>query len=1293
MNFEMEMGTYFKLKTLKERKEKIDLIVAQLEKNRKMNDPFTNLNMAEVIIEYCLLMSDNEERLQQYDQALELACNARHILKEKKQIAQLVRSYHIECFIKFHTMKYKDEEIAIQDIFELGEKIINVLKRNQNSVSDIENKGYYSLGLCWRAYGLVQQLINKSKELSIKQKHDILEKTRKLAHKALELSKNSNNRDAHILSAYIFAFVEQLPQRTLYGDKATTEEDFIGFMSPYEILFEIAHACGSIEFEYLALLNYIRLNLLRIVYAAGLSERKREIFNDIVKDFKKLSKYESIIHLPHLHFYQYSLKTYTYTTIIYFEAVSEERFQYYLNEALKSAEKMKNVYVSGAMQSAHDKIEMHHILNEVYRMKASFATSRIEKIDYLKKSEDLLLEDERISATWSPQVYNTWRDLSSIYFELSKVERNQIYLKKCVFFAKKAYSSALETDVFKDAFFEAYKIAIIAEDYQDYNLSITNYGLALDLIDKILSAGKDYPYYHDLMIYLQARLHGVKAKEEHFKGNYAQAMDLYRKASSLLQAHDLYVYESLLYDAYSLFEEASMSFIEENYKETLNIMFNITSLFDEAVTHYAEDYEPQFQYFIDRRAYDLQELFFESIKTFCIAQSNILQSLIYRNTGQSEKAIELLKEANALLTNFVDRNVHIAGYYLFANGLYGLEKSEVAIRESDFKNAAAYLAGASDQFESATQVLTSDVRLRKLCKGLKAFCQGWMYALEIMRRGKDLNNTELNTNYTLAQKSFLNAIKDLKPFRKTSNGVSGFQELVSYVYYSLLFQKTDNPSEKTKFKNIMSNALNEALQYFKEAEDMERYGFTRDLLSTLPQIEDVRETVFKPIDIPFVTYTPVFDTIREVEPTGVDFTVSLDKTQIEVYEKILYTIQITSDTSIYIKKIEGVFPKKGVKVISGIRLAKNGAVKLNRLLSPGQSLLIEFRIQAFTPLFSRKHPQLIYLSTKNEKFRVFSTPFAIQVYPKDVLKTGLVRKIDEKISRIMNIMDELRVTRGEFPIIYHNINSYHKTLSEYLMPEENKKAKKRSSKKKRFSQAPIQQMAFVDPLGDVNILYDLSKHLYPRSITSLLNIIIHEKFGHGFFYQNTTLGKKLLELEYHRKGLQLLMEELEEISNNYAFGVQWLCMSISIPNEGFAVWITLKTLEKLIEIYEHDQQFIQQLQLEIKNIKKMMFESESLKIKHDYFSLKYETPINPYARGYDLFSQIEDKYGEKCVSKALEIATDVSLTRRQISRMPNTLRNDKNCADKRLEKIALSNLEIEKNIVETFETAAKKLLL
>jgi hypothetical protein len=241
-------------------------------------------------------------------------------------------------------------------------------------------------------------------------------------------------------------------------------------------------------------------------------------------------------------------------------------------------------------------------------------------------------------------------------------------------------------------------------------------------------------------------------------------------------------------------------------------------------------------------------------------------------------------------------------------------------------------------------------------------------------------------------------------------------------------------------------------------------------------------------------------------------------------------------------------------------------------------------------------------------------------------------------------------------------------------------------KKVRASKIPIKQMAFVDPLGDVNILYDIEKYLYPSSIASLLNIIIHEKFGHGFFYQNTTLGKRLLELEYHRKGIILLTKELEKLSDKYATGVQWLCMSTSVVNEGFAVWIVLKTLGKLLEKNsKNDHEFFQQIHHEIESITKMVFSNEDLNIKHEYFNLKHGSPINPYTLGYNLFLQIEEKYGELCVPKALQIVADIHLTKRQISRMPSIVKNDKNCADIRLAKIAHSQLEIERNNVILFE--------
>ncbi|MFX1466512.1 MAG: hypothetical protein ACFFA5_08575, partial [Promethearchaeota archaeon] len=1159
----------------------------------------------------------------------------------------------------------------------------------------IEFADYHSIGCCWYAYGLILQLINRFKELDIKQKRKMLEKVRELALKAIELSYNTNERDARVLSAYINAFVVEITY-SMRGDKVTTEKDFNEFMSPYKILYKVASEYESIEFEFLAILNYVRLNLTRINYVLGTSEKKRALLNEITEDFKKLEEYEKIIFLPHLQFYSHLESARFYIYHVYFEVTGEKEFNSYTNKALISAARMKEIFVSSQMKSVRDKVWMNHILNLVYMMKASVSTLREEKIEYLKKCEKLLLEDEKIPVTWSSKVYSTSRDLFEIYLDMSKIERNTIYIKKCVKYAKKTYNSAIETGDLTDALFAAYVIAISSEDYQKYDLSRQYYGSASQLLNKIILAGKDYPYYHDLKTYLQARLLGVKAKEAHSKGNYSQAMALYHKASLLLQSHKQYSYDGILYNIYALFEEASMRFIEEKYEKTIQILFNVSRLFDEFTQHHGEDYEPQFQYYIDRRAYNRQQLFFESSKAFCLAQSSILHSLIYRYTGDSEEAIKLLKVANSKLAPFVDRNSHIAGYYEFTNGLFGLEKSELVAREGDYQNAASYLASAADQFEAASKVLASDERLNQLCEGLKFFCQGWMYALEIMRRDIDLNPAELEKNFTLACQFFENASNSLKIFKRTSNSVSGFQKLLNYLYFSLLFQKSDDPTEKNTLNDKILAVLSEALRFFKDAEDMERYGFVRDLLATSPQLKIIEDNIFKPIAIPFTTYTPVFETTTKFEPSGVNFVISLNKNQIEMDEEIQYSIEITSDTSVYIKQIDGMFPKKDINVVSKKQLVKNGTVEINRFLSPGHLIDIEFTIQASAPFYNKTHPRLIFLNTKNEKRRAFTSPLSIQVYPKNTLKTGVVSEINEKIDLVEDILQELGIVIGKFPILYHDINSYRETLAEYYFRyESEERGKKHRSKKTEISEIPIQQMAFVNPLGEVNILYDLETYLYPQSIANLLSIIIHEKFGHGFFQQFTTLGKKLLELEYYHKGIELLMKELEKISNKYATGIQWLAVSTLIVDEGFATWLELKTFEKLLEkTSDKDSQFIQQIHQEIESFKKTVFESEELNVKHEYFALKYEKPVvNPYIAGYDLFSQIEEKYGEKCVPKALEIAANVPLTRRQISLMPNTIKNDKNCADKRLEKIARSELKIARNNVDMFEKGAKKLFL
>jgi len=1252
-----------------------------------LDNPTTILNMAEVIMESCLLIYDTDERLQLYSVALDLIFRARRVAEDSEEKRQLLRSYHLECFVKFYCMKYRDEERSIQDVFDIGEKIIYLVEKSQTP--EIYGE-YHSLGYVWKAYGLIMQYILVSKDTSLKKRRARLTTINELVNKAVELGQDAENKDRDVLSTYVYAFAAQMNPEHLFEGGLTDEKRTV-FIDLYDNLSEVATNYNSPEFVSLAALNIVRLHMNKLI-REFVFKNKKELFTTITEQLAKLDAYKGNIHLPHLHFYQHQTMLNFNMYQVYFEAVDETEFEVYIDVALRTAEEMRSIYSSSKMIALRERLELHHLLTDTYLMKASLVTSRAEKHRYLHKCEEMLLEDEKLPSTWSTESYNIWRDFSSVYFELSQVERDTKIVKKCIRYAKLAYNAAKKVKRFLDALYEVYKIAIVSEDYQDYESSTKHFEIALQLVDTILKTLSDNPYFENLKIYLQARLLGVQAKQHHRKGNYPLSVDFYREASSLLKTHNIYTQEAALYNVYSLFEEASDFFLIERYDESLKILTTITNSFDELTSDVTEDSVSHFQYHMDRRAYDQQLVFLETVKTFCAAQSNILQSLIYRNTGDSRKAIALLDEANTLLSEYTDRDVHIAGYALYTNGLYALELSEVAIRDSEYRNAASYLASASDQFASAAKTMSTDEGLRRLCEGLHSFCHGWMYALEILRRDIDLNIVELSEKFIYAHQSFVKATQELEIFEKTSNSVSGFERLLSYFYYSLLLHKTDDQNKKTEYKDKMVTMLTEALEKFNLAEDTERFGFTRDLLATLPSLAEVQGNIFAPLKIPFSTFTPMFKTTDKVEPSGVNLDVTVDKSNFEVGEKIRYTIHITSDSSVYLQRIDGVFPKE-VKVVSGVRIAKRGSVQINSLLSAGQNISIEFVVSSSTPLYSRKHPQLIYNDTKNEKCRAFTKPITMRIYPKGVLKSDMLQKIEENIDLVKDIIDVLGINVGEFPVVYHNIDSFRKTLVQYYIKEDSEhKGKRRRKKRTNISRLPIQQMAFVDPLGDVSILYDLKLKLFPHSLANLLNIIIHEKFGHGFFLQHTNIGKKLLELEYHRKGIDLLMRDLEKISNKYATGFQWLRMSTIIVDEGFAVWLTIKALEKLYERITDDQ-IISQVQKEIEDIKRRAFENSSLQLEHEYFLLKHALPrLNPYAHGFYLCSLIEEKYGALCVPLAITIASDIKLTRQRIARMPTTVKNDKNCADKRLEKIALSNLKIERNNRSIFEEKMRRLL-
>jgi hypothetical protein len=131
-----------------------------------------------------------------------------------------------------------------------------------------------------------------------------------------------------------------------------------------------------------------------------------------------------------------------------------------------------------------------------------------------------------------------------------------------------------------------------------------------------------------------------------------------------------------------------------------------------------------------------------------------------------------------------------------------------------------------------------------------------------------------------------------------------------------------------------------------------------------------------------------------------------------------------------------------------MRWAKKGMVKIDRLISPGHSTIINFTVRASMPLYSRKHPQLIYFTTKNEKYRAFATPITLQIFPQNLLKTGVVNKVNKKVELVRDITQSLGIDVGEFPIVFHNLNSYRETLAEYFIHNESKENKSRKDSKK-----------------------------------------------------------------------------------------------------------------------------------------------------------------------------------------------------------------------------------------------------
>jgi hypothetical protein len=160
-------------------------------------------------------------------------------------------------------------------------------------------------------------------------------------------------------------------------------------------------------------------------------------------------------------------------------------------------------------------------------------------------------------------------------------------------------------------------------------------------------------------------------------------------------------------------------------------------------------------------------------------------------------------------------------------------------------------------------------------------------------------------------------------------------------------------------------------------------------------------------------------------------------------------------------------------------------------------------------------------------------------------------------------------------------------------------------------------------------------------------LLLHEKYGHGFFFTNTTIGRQLAILYRHgllrsvdREGLKSSYSKF--LHQEYERVIKTLQHSTLVINEGFATWMELTVLHRLRGAISQT----------VYRRKDFLFNDEQLKIlakdnDNDYFQRFEPFYASRYQEGYEYLEEIQEYFGSKCGSKcavqAMIKAADVDL--------------------------------------------------
>lgn len=145
--------------------------------------------------------------------------------------------------------------------------------------------------------------------------------------------------------------------------------------------------------------------------------------------------------------------------------------------------------------------------------------------------------------------------------------------------------------------------------------------------------------------------------------------------------------------------------------------------------------------------------------------------------------------------------------------------------------------------------------------------------------------------------------------------------------------------------------------------------------------------------------------------------------------------------------------------------------------------------------------------------------------------------------------------------------------------------------------------------------------------------LLHEKYGHGFFYIETRLGQQLTLLLRH----ELFGQKPERKGESYRTIAKDIKDSATIVNEGFATWLELTFLGKL------DREIRQAVYPRRVLLIEEATGLHSRQRSSDFFEAFPPRFDSPYREGFEYLDFIGKKLDPRCAIRAFLIATDIDL--------------------------------------------------